>query len=154
VKHFFTVLLILLVFCVFTSCSQPVGSLNDSGGNGVVLLLVHAEKKEYRYDLNQVFDPVEDLQISFTGNGYLESIYPLDPDISITIFDNVGSDTVLSILEPGDPVIVFSQAGKHHVKVTYKGYPSHPERYTIIVKGADDDPGGSGDPDFGTLIIW
>jgi len=158
VKHLFTGFLIFLAVCVFTSCPQPVGNINSdgSGGANMSLLLVYPEKTTYRYDLDEVFDPTKDIRISFTENGYLRSISPVDPDITITIFNYPDSDVVLSTLTADDPVWAWSlsQAGTHHIKVTYRGYMSFPERYTIKVLGANDDPGGSGGGGFGTMIIW
>jgi len=156
VKHFFTGFFIFLVVCVFTSCAEPAGSINGGGGGGanMSLLLVYPEKIEYRYDRDEVFNPPKDMRISFTENGSLKTISPVDPDITITIFENPDSDVVLSTLKADDPVYVFSQAGTHHVKVTYRGFMSFPERYTIKVLGTDDDPGGSGGGGFGTMIIW
>jgi len=159
VKHLFTGFFIFLAVCIFTSCPEPAGSIGSGGGGGggganLSLLLVYPEKTEYRYDRDEVFNPPNDLRISYTENGSLKTISPLDPDITITIFDNPNSDVVLSQLTSDDPVYVFSQAGTHHVKVTYKNIMSFPERYTIHVLGANDDPGGSGEGGFGTMIIW
>ena len=148
VYFFVPVMCTLLQLCCFISCAPPVGNFGGGSGGYIVNHWI-IEKVVDDYYVGDSFDAYRDFYISSYESGEEVMIYGNDPEVVVEINPNPDSNIVLS-KKVEEQFFPFSEAGKHEVRITYKGST---KRYRITVRGAAPPPGGelSG---LGGGIIW
>jgi len=144
IKHF-----IFLAVCVITGCSNPVGSIDESGGNGGGsnnFLMLKPNRILYEIDKSDTFSRASDFQAYTSDGGSLRLINPLDSSLGIEIIaapELVGNQTSESVT---DTYKLPKLPGRYKVKGTYFGKT---DEYSIQVEGSLSDPGD--EYDFGGI---
>ena len=145
-KRLFTLLFSLLLLCYFISCAPPIG--NFGGGANVDFWIIEVVEREYIVGDN--FNRNNDFFITSFENGDEIQIYADDPTVKTVIVPNPDSAVVLS-REVTEQFFPFSEAGKHEVRVTFKG---RTKSYRITVRGILDRDDNSNQSGLGGGIIW
>jgi len=138
-KYIYTFLLIILTACVYTSCSQPVGSINGSNGSGggTDVFFVIAIKDE-------IYLQTEDQRRFYRRPNHLKVIGAgiYDNALKIEIFTDplaIVPTPPLNITLNPLAFYEFTQPGQYIVRGTYNGKQ---DEYPITVY--DKDPSGGG----------
>ncbi|MCL2759610.1 MAG: hypothetical protein FWD22_05310 [Treponema sp.] len=152
-KRLLTGFFIILAVSVITGCRQPIGTIDssagpNSGGSNLNFMWVIANR--YLYEIEHSFNRVEDLKIFSIEDGVMMHVPPDDPNVIIEIIPNPDADIVMSE-EVTEQFYPFSEAGRHIIRVTYKGKT---DSYSIEVRGTYDIPRGDNTGGLGGGIIW
>jgi hypothetical protein len=143
-RHLSVKLFFFLAACIIMGCSDPVGSIDSSGGNGngrgnTNFLLLKPNRILYAVDnaLDDTFFRPSDFQVYAADGGTLKKLDPMDSDLQIEITTTLGF-LGAPVSEKVDYAFPFAIPGRYVVKGTYFG---NTDEYSIQVEGTLVNPG-------------
>jgi len=137
-------------------CSSPVGSIEDSGGNGngdgkgdynFLMLTPNRQLYAIKGVSDNRFDRLSDFQAYAANGGPLIKLDPADSNLTIEILSAPGF-LGAEVSEKVQTVYPFALPGRYIIKGTYFG---NTDDYSIEVEGEFSEPGD--EYDFGG-IMW
>jgi hypothetical protein len=147
-RFVFAVFLIFSLICALTSCSIPIGTLENNNRSNYSVDIMWLVPRRQLYQLDDKFLRNEDFQIFIVDKGGVVEIPPTDPGVEVEISGNIGLSN-----EFHTPVTTthhtFHNVGRHIVTVKFGGKEAW---YSIEVFSPNNGNSLGGDDGIG--IIW